>query len=219
MDMASLNLLRSIVMPALGATLYMLCIASILSIVLGFILAIILVVTKEDGLAPNLVVQRVLDFILNVIRSFPFMILVVAIIPLTRLLVGTSIGMQAAIVPLTLAGTANAARLIEGNLSEVDKSLIQAAQSFGASSFQIIFKVMLEEAIPAIVINSTILLISILSMTAMAGTVGAGGLGSVAMIYGYQGFNETIMYGTVIILIIIVQIIQTLGMKLYKKLK
>ena len=101
----------------------------------------------------------------------------------------------------------------------MDKSLIQAAQSFGASSFQIIFKVMLEETIPAIVINSTILLISILSMTAMAGTVGAGGLGSVAMIYGYQGFNETIMYGTVIILIIIVQIIQTLGMKLYKKLK
>jgi D-methionine transport system permease protein len=208
-----------VVMPEFGNTLIMLGVSMILSIFFGFVLAIVLIITKEDGLKPNRTVYKIMDFLINVVRSFPFIILVVAIIPFTRALVGTSIGVAAAIVPLTIAGSATSARLVETSLDGIPKGLVQAALACGASTWQIVFKVLIKEAVPAIVSGFTILIVSLLGSTAMAGMVGAGGLGAVALIYGYQSFNQTIMYGTVIILIILVQCIQTYGSHLYRKLK
>ena len=157
--------------------------------------------------------------IINVLRSVPFIILAVAIIPFTRIIVGTSVGENAAIVPLTIASSPFIARLIESSLKEVNPSLIEAAKSFGASNSQIIFKVMIKEAIPSIVSNLTLATITILGLTAMAGAVGAGGLGAVGLTYGYQSFNDTIMYSTVFLLMLVVGIIQVLGNLMYKKLK
>lgn len=213
-----LELLTEIVIPELGKTLYMVALSTLLSTILGFGLAILLVITDENGLSPNRLFYQALDTIINIVRSFPFIILIVALIPFTRLIVGTSIGFNAAIVPLVIAGSSFITRIIESSLKEVDNGLIEAAKSFGASNFQIIFKIMITEAIPSIVSGITFAIILLLGATAMAGAVGAGGLGMVAITYGYQVFNDTVMYGTVIVLIIIVQIIQTTGNLLYRKL-
>lgn len=213
------KLFSTIFIPEFSKTLYMVAAATILSSVIGIFLAIILIVTYKDGLKPNKHIYQILNIVINIVRSFPFIILIVAIIPLTRAIVGTSIGEKAAIVPLTLAGAPFIARIIEASLREVDKELIDAVKSFGASNFQIIFRVMLPEAIPAVISGITLAIISILGCTAMAGAVGAGGLGAVAITYGYANFNNTIMYGTVLVLIILVQMIQSLGNFLYKILK
>lgn len=214
------NIIRNfskIIFPALRTTLYMVGITAIISTILGFILAIILVVTNEDGLKPNKPVYTVLNTLINIIRSFPFIILLVSIIPFTRLIARTSIGPTAAIVPLTVASTPFIARLIETSLNAVDDSLIEAAKSFGATNWQIIFKVMIKESIPSIISNITLAIVAILGSTAMAGAVGAGGLGAVALTYGYQNFNDIIMYGTVVVLIILVQLIQFIGNNAYRK--
>ncbi|HAQ39381.1 MAG TPA: methionine ABC transporter permease [Clostridiales bacterium] len=205
--------------PALLSTLKMLLIASFLSAILGCILAILLIVTNKDGLRPRPHIYNILDTIVNIIRSFPFIILIVAIIPFTRFIAGTSIGIKGAVVPLTIAATPFMARVIEGSLKEVDKSLIEAAKSFGASDWQIIFKVMFVEAIPSIISGLCLAIVNLLGATAMAGAVGAGGLGAVAITYGYQSFNDQVMYLVVIVLIIMVQCIQLAGNYLYKKLK
>ncbi|AJD32216.1 MULTISPECIES: methionine ABC transporter permease [Clostridium] len=213
------TLTKQIILPSLWQTIYMILIATILSAVIGFILAIVLVVTDEKGIKPNKIIYGVLSAIINVLRSVPFIILAVAIIPFTRSVVGTSIGENAAIVPLTIASAPFIARLIESSLKEVNPSLIEAAKSFGASNIQIIFKVMVKEAIPSINLNLTLATITILGLTAMAGAVGAGGLGAVGLTYGYQSFNDTIMYTTLVLLVIIVGIIQFIGNIIYKKLK
>lgn len=205
--------------PAILQTLYMIIVPTVLASIMGFVMAIILVITKDGGLKPNKTVNRVLGFVVNVIRSFPFMILIFAMIPLTRLIVGTSIGETAAIVPITIGSAPFIARLMESVLDEVDKGLIEAAKSFGATNTQIIFKVMVKEAMPSIVSGITLSVISILSYTAMAGVVGAGGLGNVALTYGYSSFDYNVMTFTVIALVIIVQIIQGLGDFVYKKIK
>lgn len=212
-------LVNKIIVPSLVDTLYMILFSTILSAILGFVLAIVLVVTDDKGIKPNKVVYSILSTVINILRSFPFIILAVAIIPFTRMVVGTSIGEKAAIVPLTIAAAPFIARLIESSLNEVNPSLIEAAKSFGASNSQIVFKVMLKEAIPSIISDLTLAIISILGLTAMAGAVGAGGLGAVGLTYGYQSFNDTIMYTTVILLIIVVQIVQFIGNIAYKKLK
>lgn len=212
-------LVNKIILPSLGVTLYMIAISTILSSIIGFLLGIILAVTDNGGLKPNKYIYGLLGGIINILRSVPFIILAVAIIPLTRILVGTSVGENAAIIPLTIAASPFIARLVEGSLKEVNKSLIEAAKSFGASNIQIIFKVMIKEAIPSIISNLTLAIISILGLTAMAGAIGAGGLGAVGLTYGYQSFNDTIMYTTVILLMILVGIIQFVGNFLYKKLK
>jgi D-methionine transport system permease protein len=219
MDKESLELLSKIILPELGMTLYMVTTATALSVFFGFILAITLIVTSNTGLRPNRLVYAVLDAVINVLRSFPFIILVVAIIPFTRFIIGTSIGPEAAMVPLIIAGSPFIARLVEGSLKEVDKGLIEAARSFGASNTQIVFKIMVKEAVPSIISGITLAIVSILGATAMAGAVGGGGLGAVALTYGYQDFNDTIMYGTVVVLIVVVQILQTSGNMLYNKLK
>lgn len=207
-----------LILESLKETLVMVIPSTIFSLILGFILAIILIVTSDNGLKPNKIVFTILDFIVNILRSFPFLILMVALIPLTKLIVGKSIGEVAAIVPLTIASTPFVTRVIESALKEVDNGVIEAAKSFGASNTQIIFKVILKEAVPAIISGVTLTVISLIGYSAMAGTIGAGGLGDLAIRYGYQRFQTDIMVATIIVLIIIVQLLQMVGNYFYKKL-
>ncbi|WP_434796887.1 methionine ABC transporter permease [Terrisporobacter vanillatitrophus] len=213
------KLLEIVIIPALWATLRMLFFSGILATVFGFIIGIVLVLTDKDGLHPNIVINKILNIIVNIIRSFPFIILMISIIPLTRFVVGTSIGEKAALVPLTIVATPFIGRIFESSFKEVDSSLIEAAHSFGASTIQIIFGVMLVESIPSIISGLCLSMINLLGATAMAGAIGAGGLGAVALTHGYQNFNKTIMYTIVVILIILVALIQFIGDRLYKKLK
>lgn len=210
--------MADILISALKETIIMVFASTLFSVILGFIPAIILTLTAKDGLKPNKVVYSVLDFIVNTLRSFPFVILMVIIIPFTRLLVGKTYGTAAAIVPLTIAAAPFVSRIIESSLREVDKGVIEAAKSFGASNTQIIFKVMLKEAVPSIVSGITLTVISIVGYSAMAGTLGGGGLGDVAIRYGYQRFETNTMIITCIILIIVVQALQILGNYFYNKL-
>ncbi|MBA5851897.1 ABC transporter permease [Clostridium sp. cel8] len=216
--MTFIELFNQILLPAIGETIYMVFVSTFLSVIIGFIPAILLIVTDKHGLKPNRVIYKIFDVIVNVLRSFPFIILMIAIFPLTRLIVGKAIGTTAAIVPITIASAPFAARVIESSLKEVDPGVIEAAKSFGASNIQIIFKVMIKEALPSIVLGITLTTISIVGCSAIAGAIGAGGLGQVAINYGYYRFETKIMVYTVIILIIFVQLIQTIGNFLYKKL-
>lgn len=208
-----------IIVPAIFSTLRMLFFSIILGLLIGVIVAIILVLTSPYGLRPNKTIYRILDFILNMIRSFPVIILIVAISPLTRLIVGTSVGEKAAIVPLTLAAFPVIARYIEASMLEVNPNVILAAKSFGATDFQIIIHVLLAEAMPSIIAGLTTTTILFLGSTTLAGAVGAGGLGAVALTYGYQRFDDLMMYTIVVILFIMVLIIQGLGNLVYKKIK
>lgn len=207
-----------VMIQAVGQTVYMVFFSTLFASILGFILGIVVTVTSPKGLKPNKIIYNALDLIINVLRSFPFIILIVFIIPLTRAIVGTPIGEAAAIVPLTIAAAPFVARIIESSLKEVDLGVIEAAKSFGASNTQIIFKVMLKEAVPSIISGLTLTIINIIGYSAMAGSVGAGGLGKVAISYGYQRYQTDVMIVTVIILIIMVQGLQSLGNYLYKKL-
>ncbi|ALP89420.1 MULTISPECIES: methionine ABC transporter permease [Clostridium] len=210
--------MNEIIVKALIETLKMVFVSTTFSVILGFIPAIILTVTARDGLKPNRIIYNILDFIVNTLRSFPFVILMVIVVPLTKLIAGKSIGTEAAMVPLTIAAAPFVARIIESSLREVDKGVIEAAKSFGASNMQIIFKVMLKEAIPSIVSGITLTIISIVGYSAMAGAIGGGGLGDVAIRYGYQRFQTDMMVATCIILIVIVQALQILGNYFYNKL-
>lgn len=214
-----LQLCQMLIVPAFFATLKMLVISGIMSTIFGFIFGVILVITEKGGLCENVVVNRILDFLVNTIRSFPFIILLISIIPFTRLIVGTSIGETAALVPLTVACSPFMARIFQNSFKEVDPALIEAAQSFGASKVQIIVKVMLKESVPSIISGLCLAIINLLGCTAMAGAVGDGGLGATALTYGYQNFNQEIMYSICVILIILVAIIQYFGDWIYKKLK
>ncbi|SNS13914.1 D-methionine transport system permease protein [Anaerovirgula multivorans] len=209
---------KGIIAPSILSTLRMLVFTMLFAFVLGFALSIAMVITRPDGLKPNNKVYKVLDFIVNSVRSFPIIILIVAISPITRMIVGTTIGEKAAILPLTIAATPFLARIFENAFIQVDKQLIEAARSFGASNMQIIFRVMLKEAIPTIVSGTILTTITYLSCTTMAGAVGAGGLGAVALNYGYQSFNNAVLYTSVLLLFIMVQLIQWLGDWLNKKL-
>jgi len=208
-----------LIIPSFLDTVKMLFISGILSTFFGFFLGVLLVTTEKDGLCPNRVLYGIMDFLVNTIRSFPFIILMISVIPLTRMITGSSIGNTAALVPLTIAVTPFMGRIIQSSFKEVDYALIEAAQSFGASKMQIIFKVMLVEAIPSIISGMSLAIINLLGATAMAGAIGAGGLGATALTYGYQNFNLRIMYSIVVILILLVAIIQFTGDYIYKKLK
>ena len=199
-------------------TLYMVFGTTFFSVILGFIPAIVLVLTAPDGLKPNKIIYQILDFIVNTFRSVPFIILLILVIPVTRAIVGTSLGSTAAIVPLTISAIPFVARVIESALRSVEPGLIEAAKSFGASDIQIIFRVYFKEAFPSIISGIILTMISIIGYTAMAGSVGGGGLGDVAIRRGYQAYNLKYLFATSIILIVIVQIIQNIGNYLYKKL-
>ncbi|MGL5150561.1 MAG: methionine ABC transporter permease [Clostridium sp.] len=207
-----------LVLEALLQTMAMVIPSTFFAVVIGFFPAILVTLTAPDGLAPNKIVYKSLDFIINTLRSFPFIILMVVLVPLTRVIMGGSIGVEGAIVPLTVATAPFVARIIENALREVDKGVIEAAKAFGASNKQILFKVMLVEAVPAIVSGLTLTIISVIGYSAMAGAIGGGGLGDVAIRYGYHRNEYEIMWATVIVLVIVVQVLQSLGNYLYKKL-
>ena len=199
-------------------TLYMTLVSTILAYALGLPMGIALVVTAKDGLRPNKIVYKILDAVVNVVRSIPFLILLVLLIPFTRLIVGQSYGATATIVPLTMAAAPFVARMVESSLLEVDKGVIEAAQSMGAGLWTIIWKVMVGEARTSLIVGGTIALGTILGYSAMAGAVGGGGLGDVAIRYGYHRYQTDIMIVTVVLLVLLVQILQYIGTKLSKKL-
>ena len=201
-----------------GATLYMTLMSTLLGYILGLPMGIILVVTAPKGLRPNQVVYRILDVIVNITRSIPFLILMILIMPFTRILVGKTYGTTATIVPLALAAAPFIARMVESSLLEVDHGVIEAAQSMGASLWTIIWKVLLAEARTSLIVGATIALGTILGYSAMAGTIGGGGLGDIAMRYGYYRYQADIMIIAVVLLVLLVQILQVVGMILSKKL-
>ncbi|NFG33827.1 ABC transporter permease, partial [Clostridium botulinum] len=190
-------MLQDMLFKALKETLYMVSISTILSISLGFIPSIILIITDEKGLKPNKVIYKSLDFVVNLLRSFPFIILMVAILPFTKAIVGKTIGTTAAIVPLTIAAIPFATRVLESAMKEVDEGVIEAAKSLGASDIQIIFKVIIKESMPSMIVAITLTIISVVAYSAMAGAIGGGGLGDVAIKYGYYRFKTDIMIYTV----------------------
>ena len=192
-------------------TLVMTLLSCLFAYVIGLPLGIWFAVTTPDGLKPNRAVNAVLGWIINIGRSIPFIILLVAIIPFTRFVVGTSLGVPGAVVPLTVAAAPFVARIVEQSLAEVDHGLIEAAHSFGASTFQIIVKVMLRESLPSLVRGVAITFVNLFGYSAMAGTVGAGGLGDIAIRYGYQRFQGDVMLAAVILCVVLVQIFQSLG--------
>lgn len=192
-------------------TLYMTVVSTVLSYVFGMIMGVLLVICRNDGIAPRPVLYAVLDVAVNLTRSFPFLILMIAVIPFTRFLVGTTIGNNATVVPLVIAAAPFVARLIEASLLEVDGGVVEAAQSMGASTWQIITKVLLPEALPSLLNGSAVAAITILGYSAMSGAVGGGGLGKLAIMYGYNRYQTDIMFTTIILLIVIVQLFQMLG--------
>lgn len=199
-------------------TLYMTFFSSFLAYLLGLPLGIILVVTDKDGIAPCAVLNKILGVIVNLVRSIPFVILMVALIPFTRALIGTTLGPNAVVVSLVIGSAPYIARLVESSLKEVDHGVIEAAQSMGASPIQIVFKVMIPEAMPSLIIGGAIAIITILGYSAMAGFVGGGGLGTIAINYGYHRYQTDIMIVTLILMVIIVQGIQEIGTRLMKRI-
>lgn len=197
-------------------TLYMTGFSTLFSYVFGTPFGIILAVTDKNGIRPNRFIYRTLDVIANILRSIPFLILLILLIPFTRFVVGQSYGSSATVVPLVIAATPFVARMIESSINEVDPGVIEAAKSMGAGPFTIITKVLLVEARTSIAVGVTIAIGTILGYSAMAGTVGGGGLGDIAVRYGYYRYEEDIMFVTVILLIVLVQIFQFVGMRFSK---
>ena len=212
------NEMIELLIKSFWETGYMVVASTVLASLIGIPLGIILTVTRNGHILPNAVINSVLGVIVNATRSTPFIILMVAIIPLTRMLVGSSIGTTAAIVPLTISAAPFIARVIESSLLEIDHGVIEAAQSMGASPMQIIYKVLLPESLHSIVLGITLAVIALIGYSAMAGVLGGGGLGDLAIRYGYQRFQPDVMIFTVVILILMVQLIQFIGDTLSKKL-
>lgn len=200
-------------------TIYMTLTSTLAGYALGLPMGVILAVTDKDGIRPNKVVYRILDMISNIVRSVPFLILLIVLIPFTRFVVGKSYGSSATIVPLVISAAPYIGRLVESSLKEVDKGVIEAARSMGASDLDVIFRVMLVEARTSLVTGATIALGTILGYSAMAGTVGGGGLGDIAVRYGYYRYQTDIMVVTVLLIIILFQIFQTIGMKIAQKVE
>lgn len=212
MSQAMLELL----FKALGETLTMVLVSGAIGLALGIPLGVVLFISKPGQIKEHVLLNKVLGTVVNIGRSIPFIILIVSIIPLTRLLVGTSIGTMAAVVPLAIGATPFIARLVEGALMEIPSGLVEAARAMGASPLQIIVKVMLPEALPGIINGITITLVTLVGYSAMAGAVGGGGLGDVGIRYGYQRFDGTVMLVVVAILVLLVQIIQSVGERLVR---
>ncbi|HZH10183.1 MAG TPA: methionine ABC transporter permease [Microvirga sp.] len=201
-----------------GETLYMVGVSALIATIFGMPLGVFLATSGKGELFAAPWINRVLGVIVNATRSTPFIILVVAIIPLTRLIAGTSIGTSAAIVPLTIAATPFIARLIEGAIREVDQGLVEAARAFGATPLQIVLKVLIPEALPGIVLGLTLAIVSLLGFSAMVGAVGGGGLGDLGIRYGYQRFMPEMMLAVVVVLIVLVQAVQSIGDRLARHL-
>ena len=206
------------IVRGIGETLYMTLTSTLLGYVLGLPMGILLVICAKDGICPNAFVYKIFDLVSNIFRSIPFLILLILVMPLTAKLVGKSYGSTATIVPLTFAAAPYIARMVESSLKEVDRGVIEAAQSMGASTWEIVWKVYLKEARTSLIVNATIATGTILGYSAMAGVVGGGGLGNIAIQYGYYRNKLDVMYAAVIILIVIVQVLQMIGTAVSKKL-
>ena len=207
----------SLYITAIKETFFMTFVSSFISYVIGIPLGVLLYMTDKDGLTPNIPIYNALSLIVNIFRSIPFLILLILILPVTRVLVGTTIGARAVIPPLVFSASPYIARMVESSLKEVDLGVIEAAKSMGATNFQIITKVLLSESKPSLLIGAAITITTILGYSAMAGAVGGGGLGDVAIRYGYYRYNQEIMIITVVLLVIIVQLIQEVFMGMARK--
>lgn len=206
------------IIRGIGETLYMTIISTVFGYVLGLPWGIVLAVTGKDGIHPNRGIYHVLDIITNVMRSVPFLILLIVVLPLTNLIVGKTYGSTATVVPLVISAAPFIARMVESSLNEVDHGVIEAAQSIGASNFQIVMRVLLGEARVSLIAGATITIGTILGYSAMAGTVGGGGLGDIAIRYGYYRYQANILWTTVILLILLVQLFQFIGTQISNKL-
>ena len=206
------------IITGIGQTLYMTILSTVVGYVFGLPLGVMLAVFDKDGLRPNKAVYKVLDVISNIIRSIPFLILLILIIPLTRLIVGQSYGSSAAVVPLVVAAIPFIGRMVESSIKEVDAGVVEAARSMGASDLRIIVKVLLLESRTSLITGATIAIGTILGYSAMAGSVGGGGLGDIAIRYGYYRYESQIMIVTVILLVVLVQVFQSIGMIIASKL-
>lgn len=209
--------ITNLLLKSLGETLYMLGVSALIAALVGIPLGILLVVTEKGGILSCPILNKPLAFIVNMIRSIPFIILMVAIIPFTRMVAGTSIGTTAAIVPLTIAAIPYTARMVETAIREIPSGLVEAAESMGATPLQIIWKVFIPESLPSVIEIMTVVIVTLIGSSAMAGTIGGGGLGDLAIRYGYQRFQADVMIATIIVLIVIVQLIQHIGNKLSRK--
>ena len=206
------------IITGIGQTLYMTILSTVVGYVFGLPLGVMLAVFDKDGLRPNKAVYKVLDVISNIIRSIPFLILLILIIPLTRLIVGQSFGSSATVVPLVVAAIPFIGRMVESSIKEVDAGVVEAARSMGASDLRIIVKVLLLESRTSLITGATIAIGTILGYSAMAGSVGGGGLGDIAIRYGYYRYESQIMIVTVILLVVLVQVFQSIGMIIASKL-
>ncbi|NLJ79380.1 MAG: ABC transporter permease [Tissierellia bacterium] len=206
--------MAELVIPSLLETLFMVAFSTLFSLIMGFPLGILLVVTEKGNIWEKPLLNNILNSIINVLRSFPFIILMILVFPISRLIVGKSIGTTATIVPLTIAAAPFVARIIESSLKEVDRGVIELSLSMGATTPQIIFKVLIPEAMPSLILGITITIINLIGYSAMAGAIGGGGLGNLAIRYGLYRFQTDIMIVSVILIVILVQGIQYLGNKL-----
>lgn len=217
--MTSFNAMYTLVGNATLQTLAMVFSATFFSLLLGFPLGILLCISDPStGISPKPIVFKVLTRIVNVLRSFPFIILMILIFPLSRIIIGTSIGTSASVIPLSIAAAPFVARIIETALKEVDPGLVQAARAIGSTKLQIIFKVLIPEALPSLVAGVTLTIINIIGYSAMAGAIGGGGLGDLAIRYGYQRFRTDIMIASVLVILVLVEIIQFFGTRISNNL-
>ena len=199
-------------------TIYMVIISTVLAYAIGLPIGVVLNITSKDGICPNRAVNSVLGVIVNVFRSIPFLILLIWMLPVTQAIVGTMVGPTSVIAPLVVSAAPFVGRMVESSLNEIDKGVVEAAQSMGSSSWQIIYKVLIPESKPSLIIGAAISVTTILGYSAMAGIVGGGGLGAVAMNYGLYRYDDQIMFITIVIIVVIVQIFQEIGMMTAKKL-
>ena len=216
-----MNQMINLVMSATGETLVMVFFSTLFSLILGLPIGVLLHVTSSEeqgGIIPQPIFNNILGRIVNVLRSFPFIILMILLIPLSRLIVGTSIGTKATIVPLSIAAAPFVARIIESALKEVDPGVVQAAKAMGSTNAQLILKVLIPEAMPSLVSGVTLTIINLIGYSAMAGAIGGGGLGDLAIRYGYQRFRPSYMVAAVLVILILVEVIQVAGNKLSAKL-
>lgn len=198
-------------------TIYMTLVSTLIAYIIGLPLGIILVITDKDGIMPKALPNSIINIAVNIFRSIPFLILLIMLIPFTRAIVGKAYGSTATIVPLTIAAAPFIARMVEGSIKEVDRGVIEAAQSMGATVKQIIFKVLIPEAKPSLIVGATISVTTVLGYSAMAGICGGGGLGAIAINYGYYRYDTAVMIVTVILIVVLVQIFQAIGMRVSKK--
>ncbi|MDP4091746.1 MAG: methionine ABC transporter permease [Bacillota bacterium] len=215
--MSELQHLLELILPSFWESLYMVFFSTLFSVIIGSILGVILVITERGHICEKPQLNKILGSIINIARSIPFIILIIAIFPLSRLIVGTTIGSTAAIVPLSIAAAPFVARVIESSLKDVDWGVVEASLAAGANIPQVIFNVLIPEALPSIILGITLTIINIIGYSAMAGAIGGGGLGDLAIRYGYQRFQTDVLLATIVVLIIVVELIQTIGNFLARK--